>query len=266
MGTMAGEAGRRAGVLEAPEADQPCVSNMVALDPQDQKAAYEAQLRDAAAAQGDAHHGARVFRAMLRASEALPARRLPTDRPVWVWSDLHLGHDNIIRYTQRPFANVARMNARLYANWEAAVGVDERLVVVGDVAMRAAVCDRTWQRIRAAAGVCKCLVFGNHDLTGSGALRVDGFDEVCSVLCADGDPPLVFTHMPLTQVPAGAVNIHGHTHAEPPGRSPHINVSVEQLDYRPVALDRLRQLAQALVKGRYPPGATTLERLAAIEA
>lgn len=132
--------------------------------------------------------------------------------------------------------------------------------------MRDAVCDRTWQRIRATGGARKWLVFGNHDLTGGGVLRVDGFDDVCSLLCADGDPPLVLTHLPLTQVPAGVVNIHGHTHAEPPGRSPHINVSVEQLDYRPVALDRLRKLARALVKGHYPSGATTLERLAAMGA
>ena len=100
------------------------------LDPQEQKNRYEAQLRDAAAAQGDAHHGTRVFRAMLRASEALPARRLPTDRPVWVWSDLHLGHDNIIRYTHRPFANAAQMDECLYASWglsKAVEGVNEVL-------------------------------------------------------------------------------------------------------------------------------------------
>lgn len=234
------------------------------LDPQAQKAAYQTQLRQAADAHGDAHHGAHVFRAMLCASEGLPARRLPTDRPVWVWADLHLGHANIIRYTGRPFADAEQMNECLYANWQATVGQNDRLVTVGDVAMRDAVAEHTWRRIRGARGIDKRLVFGNHDLTGSGALRVDGFDDVCSLLCVDGDPPLVFTHLPLTDVPAGVVNVHGHTHAEPPGRSAHINVSVEQLDYRPVALARLRRLACELAAGRYPPGATTLAQLAAI--
>lgn len=234
------------------------------LDPQAQQAAYEAQLRHAAEAHGDAHHGARVFRAMLRAAEGLPARRLPADRPVWVWADLHLGHANIIRYTQRPFSSAAQMDECLYANWQATVGPNDRLVVVGDVAMRDAVGEHTWQRIRDARGANKRLVFGNHDLTGGGALRVDGFDDVCPLLCADGDPPLVFTHMPLTAVPDGVVNVHGHTHATPPGRSAHINVSVEQLDYRPVALSRLRRLAGELLAGRYPPGATTLEQLSSI--
>ncbi len=207
-----------------------------------------------------------MFRAMLKASEGLPAQCLDEANGAWVWSDLHFGHDNIIRYTNRPFADVGAMDESLYANWEATVGMEDTLIFVGDVAMRQAVGDHTWRRIRAGRGREKCLVFGNHDLTGSGALRVDGFDDICSVLCIDGDPPLAFTHLPLAQVPAGCVNVHGHTHGEPPRRSPHINVSVEQLEYRPVALARIRALARELVAGRYMRGATTLERLASIGA
>ena len=66
-------------------------------------------------------------------------------------------------------------------------------------------------------------------------------------------------------IPAGHVNIHGHAHGTPPGRSAHINVAVEQLDNEPVGLDRLRRLARALATGHYPPGATTLERIAHLE-
>ena len=239
---------------------------MPLLDPSACKAAYEAELLATIDSAGDGRHGGHVFRAMLRASQGLPARALATDRQVFVWSDLHLGHDNIIRYAHRPFADAEEMDTRLYANWDDTVAEEDRLIFVGDVAMGNAVGEHTWHRIRAARGVEKRLVIGNHDLTGSGNLRVDGFDDVCSVLCANGDPPLVFTHIPLSSVPDGAVNIHGHTHEETPRRSPHINVSVEQIDYRPVALQRLRVLAQELAAGRHPPGETTLERLAAVGA
>lgn len=232
------------------------------MDPQALKRIYEAQLL-AATESGDAHHGGRTFQAMLRASRQLPARRLEDER-AWAWSDLHIGHSNIIRYANRPFADVQAMDACLYANWKAAVGADDALIFVGDVALEDALRPDTWQRIRAGRGRMKRLVFGNHDLTHSGRLRVDGFDDICSVLCADGDPPLAFTHLPLAEVPAGWVNVHGHTHNEPPGRSPHINVSVEQIDYRPLALSRIRALARELAAGRYPPGATTLQRIAAL--
>ena len=215
---------------------------------------------------GDARHGRRMFRAMLKAVRNLPPCQVHNPGSSWVWSDLHLGHDNIIRYANRPFADAAQMDANLYNNWEATVGGDDDLVFVGDVAMRRAVGPHTWQQIRDAPGANKHLVIGNHDLTGSGRLRIDGFDAVGAVMFVDGDPPLVFTHIPLTDVPVGCVNVHGHTHDEPPRTTPHINVSVEQLDYRPVALPRLRRLARWLVAGRYPDGATTLERIDAVES
>lgn len=238
---------------------------MAAFAPARLHALYEMQL--AAAAEpggGDSRHGRHTFRAMLKAADAFPTQRLATEH-AWLWSDLHLGHDNIIRYTDRPFGSVEEMDTGLYDAWEATVGTEDPLVFVGDMAMRSAVGDHTWTRVRTAPGAPKHLVFGNHDLTGSGELRVDGFDAVSAALCIDGDPPLLCTHMPLSAVPAGCVNVHGHTHDEPPGRTPHVNVSVEQLGYRPVALGRVRALAQALLAGRYPPGATTLARMAAIE-
>ena len=236
------------------------------IEPEALKASYEAQLEAAVASgNGDAHHGRRTFQAMLRAARALPAGRLAGSGRTWLWSDLHFGHDNIIRYTGRPFADADAMDASLYANWAATVGADDTLVFVGDVAMRQAVGEHTWQRIRCAPGSAKHLVFGNHDLTGSGDLRVAGFDAVYAALVIDGDPPLLCTHMPLASVPAGCVNVHGHTHDEAPRRSAHINVSVEQLDYRPVPLQSVRALAKALAAERYPDGATTLERIANLE-
>ena len=215
---------------------------------------------------GDARHGRRMFRAMLKAVRNLPPCQVDNPESAWVWSDLHLGHENIIRYANRPFADATQMDASLYDNWESTVGSDDEVVFVGDVAMRRAVGSHTWQRIRDAPGAKKLLVVGNHDLTGSGRLRVDGFDTIGAVMFVDGDPPLVFTHIPLTDVPEGCVNVHGHTHDETPRATPHINVSVEQLHYRPVALPRLRKLARRLVAGHYPEGATTLERIDAVDS
>lgn len=232
------------------------------------KRAYIAQLEARAKpGGGDARHSGREFRAMLRACRDLPARQLDENAfaTVWVWSDLHLGHDNIIGYANRPFVDAAQMDAVLYRNWDATVGDDDLLLFVGDMAMRKAVAEHTWAHIREAPGRAKHLVVGNHDLTGSGVLRVDGFDDVCSTLNVDGEPPLAFTHMPLADVPPGVVNVHGHTHDEAPRRSRHINVSVEQLDYRPVVLQRIRTLARELAAGRYPDGKTTLRRIENVE-
>ena len=102
----------------------------------------------------------------------------------------------------------------------------------------------------------------------TGQLRVEGFDEVCALLYAEGDPKLIFTHVPIQpeHLPDGWVNVHGHMHNDPPTDTPHINVSVEQLGYAPVLLSRIRVLAAALARGEYSEGRTTLERIEALEA
>ena len=60
------------------------------------------------------------------------------DGRVLVWSDLHLGHANVIGYANRPFADVTEMDRHLWAGWEAAARPDGVLLCVGDLAMRTA--------------------------------------------------------------------------------------------------------------------------------
>ena len=222
---------------------------------------YRNDLREALGRSG------KTLAAMRRALDDYGAGVLDTpDEAVKVWSDLHLGHANIIAFQGRPFHGVHQMNGTLWANWQLGVDADETLVCVGDFALGEALSDETWERVRAAPGRSKMLVVGNHDLSGGGRLRVEGFHRVRAVLTSPGDPPLIWTHAPLPNVPDGHVNVHGHQHAKlKPADSPHINVSVEQLDYRPVSLARLRRLAKALIAGKRPAGATTLERIETIE-
>ncbi len=210
------------------------------------------------------NHGSRTFRHMLGVLEQLPASCVAHDDDrVQVWSDLHLGHANILKYTGRPFADVADMDACLRRRWLAAARAGELLLCLGDVAMQGALQEATWRMIADASGD-NMLIVGNHDLNSRGKLRVSGFDALYSLMIAPGEPMLVLTHMPLSQAPDGWVNVHGHLHAAPPTRSPHINVSVEQTGYRPLPMTQVRALARELTRGHYPPGATTGERIASL--
>ena len=73
------------------------------------------------------------------------------------------------------------------------------------------------------------------------------------------DPPLLVARVPLTEVPDGCVNVHGHEHTfKPLRRGRWINVSVEQTLYR--SLDVRTQvipLARALIARWIPSGLTT---------
>ena len=233
------------------------------------RAIYEAQLMRPP--KGAAGRCARTFPVMARALRELPERWLPEDAgQIWVWSDLHLGHENIIGYRNRPFRNAGQMDNVLLDNWAQTVdwsAENDAIIVCGDIAMKRGMTKANFDRIRSMPGK-KYLVPGNHDFGCGGELRVEGFDEVCAILYAEGDPKLIFTHVPLPagQLPPGWVNVHGHMHDDPPADTPHVNVSVEQLDYLPVLLSRIRLLAAALAQGEYPEGQTTLERIEALEA
>ena len=233
------------------------------------RAIYESRLLRAP--RGATGRAARTFPVMARALRELPETWLPEQAAhVWVWSDLHLGHENIIRYCNRPYADARQMDNLLLNAWAGTVdweAPDTTLVCAGDVAMKRGITESNFGRIATMPGR-KILVPGNHDIDSAGKLRVKGFDEVCALLYAQGDPQLVFTHVPLEadQIPHGWVNVHGHLHHAPPTATPHINVSVEQLDYAPVLLSRIRVLAGALARGEYPAGRTTLERIVALES
>ena len=50
------------------------------------------------------------------------------------------------------------------------------------------------------------------------------------------------------------MNIHGHEHGKPLRMSPHINVSVEQLEYEPISLTKFRASGARARRGAIPAG------------
>lgn len=79
---------------------------------------------------------------------------------VWFTSDTHFGHRNIIRYSQRPYRDVAHMTEGLVAAWNDRVGLDDDVWHLGDVAMGAL--EHSLEAVRRLHGR-KHLVPGNHD-------------------------------------------------------------------------------------------------------
>lgn len=52
---------------------------------------------------------------------------------IFVTSDQHFGHENIIKYCDRPFLSVEDMNEAIIANWNAAVKPDDTVITLGDM-------------------------------------------------------------------------------------------------------------------------------------
>lgn len=144
---------------------------------------------------------------------------------VWMTSDLHLGHANIIGYCDRPYSTVDSMHADLL-RLLGKVGPTELLVIVGDVLMGDY--DTSIELVRDIPGR-KILVLGNHDLSRDGkcrllrerAIKGQGplFEAVVPFLFWSGPEgrSVLVSHYPVV-VPdshlAPVLNYHGHLHRE----------------------------------------------------
>ena len=158
-------------------------------------------------------------------------------------SDLHLDHDNIIDYCNRPFSSVEEMNKTLVEHWNTIIDPDDEVLYGGDLTIRssaAALLD--WvDRLNGEI----VFLLGNHDDT-----VMEGLDRVEFVeefRFEHREVPFHAVHDPADSPsnPKGWL-LHGHHHNNWPDQFPfvdhdtcRVNFSVELLDYRPLAVDRL---------------------------
>jgi calcineurin-like phosphoesterase family protein len=167
-------------------------------------------------------------------------------------SDLHLDHQNIIRYCSRPFCNVHDMNRVLVNNWNLTVRDTDRVYFLGDLTFGR---DHRpdsywWAKLRGE----KVFVKGNHeDSTVPGVLSAK-----FSVPDAGGgtmnfvalhDPNEMQDDLRNWVSTNRAWVIHGHFHNNNLRNHPFINrttrsinVSAEATGYRPVSLTYLMSL------------------------
>jgi calcineurin-like phosphoesterase family protein len=156
-----------------------------------------------------------------RASE-LASNALHAERRVWVTSDLHLSHANIISYCDRPHHSVEDMNRKLLAQLRKAPE-NEILVFVGDMAMCGSHSDAV-EMIRSIPSRFKILVVGNHDIERKSASCLyqdepDLFTAIVPFLFWQGqkDSAVMVSHYPISpSAPFSrnelVLNYHGHLH------------------------------------------------------
>ena len=129
-------------------------------------------------------------------------------------SDLHLGHANIIRFCNRPFADVDEMDETIIANWESRVREDDNVYILGDLMYRAkAAPDDVLSRLPGR----KHLVVGNHDHTWLSRVDISKhFVEVEDIIVLKtGGITMTLCHYPMLSWPHsfyGSYMVFGHIH------------------------------------------------------
>lgn len=164
---------------------------------------------------------------------------------IWLTSDTHFGHSKIIEYTNRPFANVDEMNEALVNNWNKVVSPNDTVYHLGDVFFT----KDGAKHLRRLNGK-KYLILGNHDDPDHEMIR-DTFKEV-RLWKSMKSVGLLLTHVPIyagifdetdrtdNRRPKHIKNVHGHLHEKVVDDVRYINVSVEQTDYTPINLEKVR--------------------------
>ena len=130
-------------------------------------------------------------------------------------ADLHFGHQNIIKYCNRPFSSVEEMDESLIKKWNQKVQPADTVWIIGDFAF--ANKERMLEILLRLNGIKK-LVPGNHD----GALLKS--EECCRQFAEIhhgiheikiGSQFIVMCHYPLMSWNRsfhGSYHLHGHTH------------------------------------------------------
>jgi calcineurin-like phosphoesterase family protein len=172
---------------------------------------------------------------------------------LFVISDLHLGHANIIRYCSRPFlySDVGEMDHVLIKNWNYTISPNDTIFHLGDIRYGKGALPLRHYREKLHGQVT--FIAGNHDEEELGA--------VPSMQIEFEGRQYLFLHDPA-QAPESFDGwiIHGHYHNNDLHRYPfmnfidrRVNVSAEVIGYIPVSL---REIA-GKIRNRELSGDTT---------
>ena len=188
-----------------------------------------------------------------------------TGARTWIWSDLHLHHNNIIRYCGRPFQSVDAMNEALLAAWKETVSETDTIICGGDIALAGALQRERLARVRAMPGR-KLLVRGNHEFGRNGRPADTGSDATWMTLVITGQSD---ARGNAYRYERGAGRngepVRTRAHNEPLRAGPYVNICVEHTEYRPLPLDAVRRLALARLDDPRSRAATTAEEIHCLE-
>ena len=161
-------------------------------------------------------------------------------------SDIHLGHANIIKYSNRPFANVAEMDEAMLKTINETVGPRDFLYILGDVSF--AKPEYTKQMIKRMNGI-KILVWGNHDqvIRSNSEIR-DLFHETHELLdrtfvVNEKRTKIVMCHYAMkvwNKSHHGTLHLYGHSHGTmPDDGSRSMDVGMDAVGMRPISLEEV---------------------------
>lgn len=198
-------------------------------------------------------------------------------KPMFVTSDLHLGHLNSIKFDNRPFRDLEHMHNEIIRRFNVTVPVDGLTYFLGDIALgNVEICRAVISKLNGT----KVIIVGNHDRPANSLYNV-GFDVVLnSATIYVHNQRVTMSHCPLPGIPRenmseyptkginwhgeyknqaftvaneGQFHLHGHIHSPNHGKSVKIldrqyDVGVPANNYTPVNITHIESWIMKTLK------------------
>lgn len=162
-------------------------------------------------------------------------------------SDTHLGHANVIKYSNRPFKDVEEMNETIISNWNSIVTPEDTVYHLGDVSFTNQ--EKTEKYLSRLNGTIYHLR-GNHDRK----LRTTRFEwsrDYFELNIEDkdahrGSKLIILCHYPMAtwnKSHHGSLHLHGHCHGNLPKdfNIYRLDVGVDCWNYSPVSYAQIKK-------------------------
>lgn len=180
------------------------------------------------------------------------------DPELWITSDTHFLHTNIIKHCGRP----EDFNQLLMKNWNSLVKPTDVVLHLGDFAAGVGSYPNGFKVLKMVAAKlngAKILTRGNHDYKPVVYFKEElWFDDVVQYFIIDD---FFFSHYPLILFPGDSKKIagrkkqllaifrkehckyviHGHTHAQNANLPQHFNVCVDLHNFSPVSFSDIKE-------------------------
>jgi len=163
----------------------------------------------------------------------------------WFTSDAHLGHENIIKYCNRPFKNVQEMNIAIIKNYNERIHSDDLVFNIGDFCFRNSPGGKKGEGITNKAvyyekqlnGVWVKLK-GNHDRNNTVKTPIE------RIIIKYGGYRICLVHNPIHVDTRYKLNFVGHVHDKWKFKrissdSYMINVGVDVWNFKPVNFEEI---------------------------
>lgn len=178
----------------------------------------------------------------------------------WFTSDLHFGHELVIKYANRPFISLDEMHEELIKRWNSKVCKDDTIYILGDMSFLP---HKEFEPIAKQLNGNKILIIGNHDKYSIGQYAKYGFTAYHECLISLCGKRVRLSHFPyalpwykkpfafkselrfMDRRPhkiKGEILLHGHTHTKKKVINNMIHVGVDAWNYAPISEGQIESL------------------------